>query len=509
MRWNWTVAAMPAETSARIPMVRSAWLAGRITEDGGLPVAKASLSTECEECQIRGRGTEISEAEQRELGLHGSCLYSEISQPQIDAEGRFRLPVVPCGHARTFRVESASFVAHQVSLDDPLAPGEELQIDVQLTHGSVIRGRVLEHDAPRWGVYVVWKDAMGATGGRATCVDGAYELHVEPGPVTLVLEEGSEPLEERRVVIEPGQVLEQDFISAPAMMEIQGSVTASGKPVADASITAYGGLEVRGRAYDARTDAEGAYCVSVPDKGLFKVFAHHGPVVRSRPGVAPGATGVDFDLPPVGTLRLRLLDAQTGEPARAGSAPDNMVSWRPAGQNSYQSDRANPDLRGLQDMQVEAGRVDVLAFLLAEGYAPCRAEGIVVPAGGTSEIVELAFERGLQARLHFEGDGVHPEDLRAYLLFLVEESELDGIAGPFAEQDGTMTYAAKGMWIRLRGPTTSRLLEIDAEGTVLVQSLAPGRYHLRVFPDDFAFEPESFDLPSSAGEPVAVRWRRR
>ena len=72
-----------------------------------------------------------------------------------------------------------------------------------------------------------------------------------------------------------------------------------------------------------------------------------------------------------------------------------------------------------------------------------------------------------------------------------------------------MTYAAKGMWIRLRGPTTSRLLEIDAEGTVLVQSLAPGRYHLRVFPDDFAFEPESFDLPSSAGEPVAVRWRRR
>lgn len=510
MRWNWMVAATPAETTARIPMLRSAWIVGRITEDGGLPVAKASLSTECEECQIRGRGTEISEAEQRELGLHGSCLYSAISQPQIDAEGRFRLPVVPCGHARTFRAEHAGFVAHQVSLHDPLAPGEELRIDVQLARGSVIRGRVLEHDAPRWGVYVVWKDAMATTGGRADMgVDGTYELHVQPGPVTLVLEEGSEPLEERRVVVEPGQVLEQDFISAPAMMEIQGSVTASGKPVSDASITAYGGLEVRGRAYDARTDSEGAYCVSVPDKGLFKVFAHHGPVARSRPGVSPGATDVDFDLPPVGTLRLRLLDARTGEPARAGVAHDNMVYWRPAGQGSYQSDRANPDLRGLQDMQVEAGRVDVLAFLLAEGYAPRRVEGIVVPAGGTSEIVELAFERGLPARLHLEGDRVQPEDLRAYLLFLVEESELDGIAGPFAEQDGTMTYAAKGMWIRLRGPTTSRALEIDADGTALAQSLAPGRYHLRVFPDDFIFEPEAFDLPSPAGEPLAVRWRRR
>ena len=43
----------------------------------------------------------------------------------------------------------------------------------------------------------------------------------------------------------------------------------------------------------------------------------------------------------------------------------------------------------------------------------------------------------------------------------------------------------------------------------LVPGLRPGRYHLRVYPDDFAFEPESFDLPAPTEEPLRITWRRR
>jgi hypothetical protein len=157
-----------------------------------------------------------------------------------------------------------------------------------------------------------------------------------------------------------------------------------------------------------------------------------------------------------------------------------------------------------------AGEVDVLVQLPEEGYSPRLIEGARVPPGGASEIVDVVLERGCKARLLFAGEGVAPEDLREHLLFVVEQADLGRIEGPFAEQDGRSNNRINGICMRLESPTLlSQLLQVGRDGAAVVPGLRPGHYHLRVYPDDFAFEPEAFDLPGPTEEPLRIAWRRR
>jgi hypothetical protein len=64
--------------------------------------------------------------------------------------------------------------------------------------------------------------------------------------------------------------------------------------------------------------------------------------------------------------------------------------------------------------------------------------------------------------------------------------------------------------MRLETPTLlGQLLQVGRDGAALLPGLRPGRYHLRVYPDDFVFEPEAFDLPAATEEPLRISWRRR
>ncbi len=248
----------------------------------------------------------------------------------------------------------------------------------------------------------------------------------------------------------------------------------------------------------------------MPAGDVFSVRAVRPPTTLSREGMPAGAENVDFDLPALGTLRLRFLDAASGEPVRIQRQPVYGLFWRAADAQAFEDEQPSPDLDGRQDLLVEAGRVDVLVHLVDDGYAQRLVEGIQVPAGGASEVVTLELERALEARLVFAGEGAEPEDLRGHLLFLVREEEQGSIEGPFAEQGPGVNHRINGIWMRLERPTLlTQMLEVGADGHALVPGLSPGRYHLRAYPDDFAFEPEAFDLPATGEEPIPVRWKRR
>jgi hypothetical protein len=430
------------------------------------------------------------------------------------------------------RAGQGAFAGAHLTLEGPLAPGEVIRADVQLAHGATIRGRALENGQPLAGARVAGKDALGSQRELAHCdADGRYELaQVAPGEITLTLlgQAGVEPLEERRVTVRAGEVLDQDFAVALALAEIRGCVRRSevplaGAPVSASSVSAEGLVK---RTFHASTDAQGQYVLAVAEGWLYDVRAGAAAVANGllydvRAGVAglsgtrsrvpAGATGVNFDLPASapGTLRVRLVDGQTDAPLRPARMAFGLF-WRRTGEEGFEHAALQPDLEGRQDLTVEAGLVDVLVHATEEGYAPQLVEGVRVPANGESEIVTLALERGLAARLLFTGQRDAAQDLARHLIFLVEQEQLGQIEGPLTGQDGPASYNLSGTWMRLSSPTLLRQrVRVDTDGSALIQGLSPGRYHVRVYPDDFAFDPPVIELPAASAEPVAVRWRRR
>jgi hypothetical protein len=296
------------------------------------------------------------------------------------------------------------------------------------------------------------------------------------------------------------------------MTEISGRVTVAGKPVEGLSVEAseHGIDRWKAEEFEAFTDARGFYRIPVPSDGLFDVEASRNPGGRSQDGVAAGATDVDFDLPEVGVMRLRLIELTSGMPVRITPNYRNNVFWRPVGTDAFQIERAHVDLDGRQDLTVEAGEYEVLVHLPDEGYVEHHVAAIRVPGDGVSEIVGVALERGSNVRLCFSGEGSSQRDLSRCALYVLEEAELGAIEGPLPERDARANERANGVWLRLGDPSLrAREARVDADGTAVIQSLRPGRYHLRVYPDDFVFEPAAFDLPTAAEGPIPISWRRR
>ncbi len=63
------------------------------------------------------------------------------------------------------------------------------------------------------------------------------------------------------------------------------------------------------------------------------------------------------------------------------------------------------------------------------------------------------------------------------------------------------------MWLEAPG-LLSQMPRFDDTGHATQTGLAPGRYRLAAFPDDFVFEPGSFAVGENGGA-VELHWRRR
>jgi hypothetical protein len=229
----------------------------------------------------------------------------------------------------------------------------------------------------------------------------------------LFLVEGESPLRvaSQEVRVLPGKTAEVHFgeaYRAGTRATFQGRVTAGGRPMPGVSILVRtGDKNKEGPARMGTTDADGRYRVEGIPEGESSVFVWTGGLgddwgIRSpaprKFSAGEEVTG-DFDLPG-GALRIRVLDAATGQPAKgagAGASPaDRTVengrfpgwNFRP-GQAAY----AGPDgtilLVGLPPGV--SHRLEVMA----PGFrkAPSPAEGVTPGEGDPIPEIVIRLDR--------------------------------------------------------------------------------------------------------------------
>lgn len=393
-------------------------------------------------------------------------------------------------------------------------PGEVARVDLMLVQvpTGTIRGVVRRNGTPSAG-RLYWSQGERRGHARANTA-GAFAMRmVPPGTVEISLraDNGNRIVATASVQVTAGQASEQDFAWEEGEASISGRVTlTNGEPVQARAVQVVerGGGEGC-RIYRAITDASGSYQVLVAADTSYRVSVS-GPCLRSVDGVLPGSTGVDLVLPETGSLRLRLIDAASGQPVRYRGDGLWTVSWRESGAGAFQVAGATLDDTGLLPLQVPLGTVDVCIDLQDAGYVRCLRNGIAVSKSEHPAEVRIEVEPGVDVRLAVRGaTPFTPAVGKGHVLFLLEDGQADLVRGPFADQGGESNARINGVnvWIASQG-LIHQMPRLDASARATVRGLAPGRYRLAAFPDDLVFEPSTFEV-GPAGADVELGWRRR
>jgi len=508
VHWVASLGEAPApegEPVASFPLTKLGWAQGRVLAPDGAPLAGTWVGQECP-----GSSTPALDDELRER--YGLSEYAYESRVDVDErtgdDGRFRIPILSCDGTV---VLVAGHPDHPAVRTEPLpAPpsGGVVRADLRFrrsggAHGLVTRngkpwrdGEVLAFDADGYGLARVGIDS-----------DGRFSLSgLTAGPVRLELRGtlSRTVLASAEVVVPPDDLVEQHLAWTQSLDFIRGRVVDSGgAPSAGARVFARS-RDRRGvpRSATASADAEGAFALEVAAGALFDVRATHGDrTSATRSDVVAGTEGLELVLIDRGTLRLALVDAETGAPI-ATTTGTPIVTWSRNGAGGFGDFRRGPDVNGEVEATVDAGRFDVHVHAASDGYAPARVDGVSVPADGESERVVIRLERGVTARLMLEGT---EEMLGGHLFVLVHEKQLDAIAGPPPDGESS-NWTINGISVRIDDPALrNQMLAPPTPGRHALTGLSPGRYHVRVYPDDLACEPEVFDLPAPDDATIELR----
>ncbi len=515
--WWWEVKTSDSALGPRIPLVRVAWIEGRVVDPEGAPLAGIHVRPRNEEHPFGD--VDLESAEMEALHLPGFSSY-EVPKPEgpTDALGQFLLAVVPTDSAyfvMAHHPDHGSGKAGPIVLE---SPSSRTWVEVVLERGATIRGRVIRNGEPWLGLgYVEWEDASGEVQGMTwTKEDGTYELlNVRAGDVGVFVRDFStgESLQEASLVVEAGKVYEQDFAWEEELAEISGRVTTeSGRPAGEIEVCAWIPRPGEGdETFEAESGEDGLYSLHVPPGRAYQVLAQRDLVRRVKPDVVPGSTDVDFVLPDVGGLRLKLVDAISGQPVRARRLLSLALAWRLSGTEDFRRIRAEVDADGIIELESSVGSIDLSIHLADEGYAPEMVLGIPVTESPDSDALIVELDRGVRAKIELRGEaGLGSEDLAGHLLFLLEDSQLASVSGPYPTHDSPQNQRINGLYMWLENPVLlNQMLRVDEMGFALVDGLEPGQYSIRSFPDDFAFEPESFEVTGQDEAAVVIRWKRR
>ncbi len=355
----------------------------------------------------------------------------------------------------------------------PAASGEERAADgasvelapVRLARGGSVEGRVLRQDGSAWpGAFVIAsRMGTGAVGERMSYArvqsdsDGAYSIaDLPPGAYVVfsfVPSAGGTPAT-RDLRIAGTEVVHLDLGPTERRTRLVGTVRdASGAALADMDVMV--GYEQPGAPRDsswiaARTDAEGRFAFEGVDPRRYEIFVGRGlgtsfAVVNEID--VPLAPEVRHDVRlPAGSIRGRVF-AIDGTPA-AGAY---LVIMRTLGRESRFVGRAQADSAGaFEVLGLAPGTYGVFAHAAAPGVAAVRAPGVEVAL--ESRAVELRFAPGVELVVRV----------------------LDGSGRALADRAVRFTDEAGVEWqFSVDGVT-------DAQGTIAVPGLAPGRWRIAV-----------------------------
>lgn len=124
--------------------------------------------------------------------------------------------------------------------------------------------------------------------------------------------------------------------------------------------------------------------------------------------------------------------------------------------------------------------------------------------------VTLELVRGVDARFRFLGDSDEAKWWNEHLLFVLEKSQLGSVTGPYPSQGGPSNHRINGInvWIE-SGALIHQLVQPADGGLASLKGLPSGRYSVTAIPDDFVFEPASFDVGEETNLPIEIHWRCR
>ncbi|MCA8948876.1 MAG: carboxypeptidase regulatory-like domain-containing protein, partial [Planctomycetes bacterium] len=511
--WRWDVDEIPAEP-LRLPMLAAATVAGTVRDASGMALAAATLSVTLEDDPFGN--ADLWPGLRREFGLPGALRFAgdEFGVARSDQDGRYRIEVPP--DATPYRVVARhqGLPAHRSPPIDLHDPGAIARVDFELRRGGTVAGRVLRNGEP-WRGTVLWQAATPDTeicGGTHTDENGHYELReVHPGAVEIVLREPSGALGRRvEVTVESDAGLVQDFAWDETNVAITGRVTfEAGGPAEHVAVHAVEFGDHGARSYRGTTDRDGRYAIEVPPGRVLLVSVWHAGLRRELENVTAGATDVDFLLPRLGTLRLRLVDADSGEPIRTVRDTDGLVAWRQPGARAFETARRALDSAGLVELALPLGRVDVSLALQPLGYAPLVVQGLLVTANADPSPRVVRVVRGVDVTLVIAAPEAFAAAVPGHIVFLLERSQLDSLRGPFPRQGPPSNHRIGGvcMWVEEPGLLAQQLHPRD-DGEAAFTGLLPGRYRVVAYPGDLVFTPSEFDVDARSGR-IRLAWARR
>jgi hypothetical protein len=437
-------------------------------------------------------------------------LFDEARESRAVTDSRGRYASEPLVPGARYVVRAVHPEAGDVLTDAVLGgPGELTAFDVTLVPRPVgaLEGRVTFNGKWLPGS-ISW--SHGRRGGSAELgLEGEFRFdEVDAGPVELAVQSSwLDPLADflpslrASVSVEAGGTTRRDFALELAYADIGGRVTdASGAPVEGARLT-LSHLDPRYTG-DDRTGSDGTWRESVPDLGWeFAVELAHGSEPLRVDGVRAGNLRVDFVLPTLVELPVRVVDAESGAPLEAW-----RLYWRRSGEARFRLGKVGRVSAGTTRLSLPPGQLDFLVQASEHGYRSARADGIRLELSRAPEPLEFRLERGLVLQLELAGDPLP----RGALLLLVEEeawpevraseqpSEWTFVRFNDAYVDGGSLYPGPAIF--------ARQVAFDDERRATLQGLAPGRWRFKVLPDDVRLEPERLELPRA--EPLVLRWRR-
>ncbi len=319
---------------------------------------------------------------------------------QSDDEGRYRLEGLPPSDGYAIGATHRDYAPRMVRGLSLKARQSLEDVDIQLTTGGSIRGRVLDEKSNGIAGANVWANAerlgeeeeqfsfnpisLNATSDQ----NGGYLIaHVEPGNYSLQAQvTGRSGANRSGVSVVEGQLADGFDLVLGAGEVLAGKVVdPDGKPISGAQVQVYGQNFV-----EARTDADGRF----EAKGLDARENTH--LNISMKGYAQLQQQVTLPSPEtVFTLErsARVFGRLKGPDGTRYS--DFRITWvqtNPAGQGRSSSTNSQSDSNGQFEIELGPGTYQLVATV--PGFAPSRSAQFTVKAGERLEGIEIPLDVG-------------------------------------------------------------------------------------------------------------------
>jgi len=487
-----------AQGLVRVPVTRGGVVRGRVLDADGNAVEGARVRL--------GGGGRLPTT----LTLPQGCwLQAQRTPARTGPDGRFELRGLP---PREGTVElRAQHAGHPPGRSTPFALATldaEAEVEIRLERGGTVQGRVTVNGEPA-AASIYWESARGggSTGANAR---GEYRCTGVPaGEVRIGArldeDEDYEGPEDRALWIDDGATVECDLALAAHRAPIEGRVLDSdGAVVADAEVYASIDDEDSGFQFEgwSRTADDGTFSLVVPDEpgAQYWVQVSSGPREAELAGVAPGTRGLEFVLPTLGDLELRVVDALSREPVRgfklywrvSGPAgdEDEDAGWQRLVQGGS---RLAPGPSGTFLARLPRGRVDLAVTARSRGYRPALLREIECAAEARGTPLTIELEPGVELALDF-----HAADGAEALLASLQRTRF-----ALASEEQLAERSLGGELFR-EEVREAQSVRLDEQGHAHLRALAPGTYRFVNLPRHFQLTPSTFELPSVESFRLAV-----